>query len=79
VGQSASPGTFAQHPFGWYQQGLVALVEGTQKGFRLLEANAQVVTRSAERLQASADQTGQDIHETLTAAVGRMKDIFGKN
>jgi hypothetical protein len=68
----------APHPFGLYQQGLLALVEGTQQAFKLVEANAQVVTRSAERLQASADRTGQEIHETLTATVGRIREIYGR-
>ncbi len=70
---------FRQNPFAWYQKSLLALVQGTQKAFRLLEANAQVVTRSAEQLQASLDRTAQGIQETLTSSVGRMKEIYGRN
>ncbi|HSE94628.1 MAG TPA: hypothetical protein VLD61_01975 [Methylomirabilota bacterium] len=65
------------NPFAWYQKSLLAMVEGSQKAFRLLEANGQIVTRSAERLQASADRTGQDIQEVLTSSVSRMKEIYG--
>ena len=65
-----------QNPFAWYQKGLLALVEGTQKSFRLVEANAQVVTRTAERVQASAEQAGQEIQETLTTSVNRLKEIY---
>jgi hypothetical protein len=67
-----------QDPLGWYQRGLLTLVEGTQKAFRLVEANAQVVTRTAERVQASAEQTGQEIQETLTASVNRLKEIYAR-
>jgi hypothetical protein len=66
-------------PFTWYQKGLLTTVDGTQRAFRLMEANAQVVTRSAERLQASAERTGKEIQEALTSYVARMKDIYAQN
>jgi hypothetical protein len=66
-------------PFAWYQKGLLTTVDGTQRAFRLMEANAQVVTRSAERLQATAERTGKEIQEALTSYVGRMKDIYARN
>jgi hypothetical protein len=66
------------NPFGWYQKGLLALVEGTQKSFHLVEANAQVVTRTAERVQASAEQAGQEIQESLAASVNRLKEIYAR-
>jgi hypothetical protein len=66
-------------PFTWYQKGLLTSIDGTQKVFRLMEANAQVVTRSAERLQASAERTGKEIQEALTSYVSRMKDIYARN
>ena len=67
-----------QNPFAWYQKGLLTLVEGTQKAFHLVEANAQVVTRTAERVQASAEQTGQEIQETLSSSVNRLKEIYAR-
>jgi hypothetical protein len=67
-----------QNPFAWYQKSLLTLVEGTQRAFHLVEANAQVVTRTAERVQASAEQTGQEIQETLTASVDRLKEIYAR-
>ena len=66
------------NPFAWYQKRLLGLVEGTQKSFHLVEANAQVVTRIAERVQASAEQTGQEIQETLTTSVNRLKEIYAR-
>ena len=67
-----------QNPFAWYQKSLLAVVEGTQKSFRLVEANAQVVTRTAERVQASAEQAGQELQETLSASVNRLKEIYAR-
>jgi hypothetical protein len=67
------------NPFAWYQKSLLTMVEATQKAFHFVEANAQVVTRSAERLQASADQTGREIQEALTTSVGRIKEIYARN
>lgn len=86
--RTAQPGTPIQHPtfeelqsdpFSWYQKGLLVTVDGTQKAFRLLEANAQVVTRSAERLQASAERTGKEIQEALTSYIGRLREIYARN
>jgi uncharacterized protein YndB with AHSA1/START domain len=62
-------------PMDWYQKALVGTVDGAQKFFRLLEGNAQAVTRSAERLRASAEQAGKGIQETFETTVARMKDI----
>jgi len=66
-------------PMQWYQKALVETVDGAQKFFRLLEGNAQAVTRSAERLQASAEQAGKGIQETFEATVTRMKDTYSQN
>jgi hypothetical protein len=66
-------------PFGWYQKGLLTAVDGTQKWFRFLEANAQAVTRSAERLQASTERTGKEIQEALTSYMSRMKELYTRN
>lgn len=63
-------------PVQWYQKTLAEGVDGAQKCFRMMESNAQAVTRSAERLQASAEQVGKGIQETFTAVVTRMKDVY---
>jgi hypothetical protein len=60
-------------PMQWYQQACAETVDGAQRFFRLLEGNAQAMTRSAERLQASAEQAGKGIQETFEATVTRMK------
>jgi len=60
-------------PMAWYQQALAETVDGAQKLFRLLEGSAQAVTRSAERLQTSAEQAGKGIQQVVETTVARMK------
>jgi hypothetical protein len=74
-----TPEELQSDPFSVYQRGLLTAVDGTQKWFRLLEANAQVVTRSAERLQASTERTGKEIQEALTSYMSRMKELYARN
>ena len=66
-------------PMQWYQQAFAETVDGAQRFFRLLEGNAQAMTRSAERLQASAEQAGKGIQQTFEATVTRMKDSCQQN
>ena len=69
----------AKDPMEWYQKALAESVDGAQKLFRRIEGNAQAVARSAERLQASAEQAGKGIQETVEAAVTRTKDTYFQN
>ena len=69
----------SKDPMEWYQKALAGTVDGAQKLFRLLEGNAQAMTRSAERLQASAEQAGKGIQETVETTVARMKDAYTQN
>lgn len=66
-------------PVVWYQKAVAEGVEGTQKWFRMIEGNAHAVTKSAERLQASAEQVGRGIQKTFSEAIDRMKDVYAKN
>jgi hypothetical protein len=63
-------------PLAWYQRALTDSVEHSQKWFRMLEGNAQAVTRTAERLQTSAEQAGKGIQESFSEAVTKMKDVY---
>jgi hypothetical protein len=63
-------------PLAWYQRALTDGVEHTQKWFRILEGNAQAVTRTAERLQTTAEQTGKGIQASFTEAATKMKDVY---
>ena len=47
--------------------------EGYQNAFRLFEGNIQAVTRSAERVQSSAEQAGKGIQEAFSAVAENMK------
>jgi hypothetical protein len=66
-------------PAVWYQKAVAETVEGAQKAFRLLEGQAQAVTRAAERLQSSAEQAGKGIQETVTGVVSKTKDVYAQN
>jgi hypothetical protein len=63
-------------PLAWYQRALTDGVEHSQKWFRILEGNAQAVTRTAERLQTSAEQAGKGIQESFSDVVTKMKDVY---
>lgn len=49
---------------------------GPQAAFRSAEENVQALTRTAERLQASAEQAGKGIQSTLADAVTKTKEIY---
>jgi len=63
-------------PMAWYQRALTDSVENAQKWFRILEGNAQAVTRTAERLSTTAEQTGKGIQESFSEAVTKLKDVY---
>ena len=62
-------------PLSVYQKGVLESVEGAQKAFKILESNAQAMTRSAERLQVSAEQTGKDIQATFAQVASKVKSL----
>ena len=63
-------------PLAWYQRAVTDTVENTQKWFRMLEGNAQAVTRTAERMQTTAEQAGKGMQASFSDAVTRMKDVY---
>ena len=63
-------------PVSWYHRALSETVDNAQKAFRLLEGNAQAVTKSAERLSMTAEQAGKGIQETFSSVVSKMKDVY---
>jgi len=64
-------------PFSVYQKSVLESVEGAQKAFKIFESNAQAMTRSAERLQVSAEQTGKEIQATFAQIAGKIKSLSG--
>jgi hypothetical protein len=63
-------------PLGAYQKGALESVESAQKTFRLFESTGQAVTRSAERLQVSAEHAGQEIQATLAQLAGKVQSLY---
>jgi hypothetical protein len=63
-------------PLGAYQKGALESMESAQKTFQLFEGTAQAVSRSAERLQATAERAGQEIQATFAELAGRVKSLY---
>ena len=63
-------------PLAWYQRTLADGVEQTQKWLRIFEGNAQAMTRTAERLQTTAEQTGKGIQDSFSEAVTKVKEVY---
>ena len=63
-------------PMSWYHRALSDTVDNAQRAFRILEGNAQAVTKSAERLSSTAEQAGKGIQETFSAVVSKMKEVY---
>jgi len=61
---------------GFYQKGVLESAESAQKAFRLVEGTAQAMTRSAERLQSSAEQTGKEIQATFAQLADKAKSLY---
>jgi len=49
--------------------------EGYQRTVKLFEGNIQAVSRSAERVQASAEQAGKGIQEAFATIGEKMKSL----
>jgi len=63
-------------PLAFCQRGMLDSTEGAQRAFELFEDNAQAVTRSAERLQVSAEQAGKEIQVTFAHLSDRVKSLY---
>lgn len=63
-------------PIAFCQRGMLESTEGAQRAFRLFEGNAQAVTRSAERLQVSAEHAGKEIQATFAHLSERAKSLY---
>lgn len=62
-------------PLGFYQKGVLESMESAQRTFKLFEGTAQAVTRSAERLQVTAEQTGKEIQATCAQLAGKIQSL----
>jgi len=61
--------------------GVKTLAEGAygpHAALQTAEENVQALTRTAERLQATAEQTGKGIQATLADAVAKTREIYAR-
>jgi len=65
-------------PLAWYRKGFQTVVDSTQRVAKLVETNAQIVARNAERLQASATASAKEIEQAASGYASRMKDIYSR-
>ncbi len=63
-------------PVSVYQKNVVESVESAQKAFKVFEGNAQAMTRSAERLQVTAEQAAKEIQATFAQLTGKVKSLY---
>ena len=66
----------ARDPVGFYHRAVADSVESAQRAFRAVEGNAQAVSRSAERLQATAEQASTEIQASVTQLAGRLQQLY---
>ncbi len=66
----------ARDPAACYQKMLAEGIADARQAFRRVEDNAQAMARSAERLQATAEQAGKGLHESVAGAVSRMQTLY---
>jgi hypothetical protein len=59
-----------------YQKNMLESVEVTQKAFRLFDGNAQAVTRSAERLQMTAERSAKEIQNAFAQLSGKVRSLY---
>jgi hypothetical protein len=65
-------------PLAWYRKGLQAVADGAQRATSLVETNAQIVARNAERFQASTERAAKEIEGAATVCVNRLKEIYAR-
>lgn len=63
-------------PLAAYQTSVVDGVDGAQQAFKVIEASAAAVTKSAERFQDSAEKAGKGILGTYTTLAGDLKTLY---
>jgi hypothetical protein len=60
-----------QDPFAFYRKGFQATA-------KLVETNAQIVTRNVERFQESTGRAAKEIEQAASGYVSRMKDLYSR-
>jgi hypothetical protein len=63
-------------PLQFYQKGVLESVESAQRTFKLFEGTAQAMSRSAERMQMTAEHTGKEIQAAFTQLAGKVQTLY---
>ena len=66
----------ARNPLTWYYRNLSDTVESTQTAVKLFESAAQAMSRSTERVQASAEQTAKEIQAAFAHVSDEVKALY---
>jgi len=67
---------FRQDPLAWYRKSLLSALSGPQRVLKLLETDAQIVVKSAERFQGSAERSSKEIQDTVSGCVSRLRELY---
>jgi hypothetical protein len=73
------PADVAQDPFKAYRESAAAMSAGPQRLAKFLEGNAEIVTKSAQRFQTSAERSAREIGDAVTAYFDRLGEIYRRN
>jgi hypothetical protein len=68
---------FRKDPSAWYRKSVRSALGGTQRMFKLLETNTEIVSRNAERFQGSAERTTKEIQDVVSTCASRLRDLCG--
>ena len=52
--------------------------KGFQAAAKLVETQAQIVTRNAERLQTSSERTAREIEQAASGYLSQLKDLYSR-
>jgi hypothetical protein len=63
-------------PVAFCQRSMQESTDGAQRALKLFEGNAQAMTRSAERIQVSAEHAGKEIQATFARLSERAKSLY---
>jgi len=67
---------FRHDPLAWYRKILLSALSGPQRVLKLLETDAQIVARSAERFQGSAERSSKEIQDAVSGCVSRLRELY---
>jgi len=67
----------AKDPTAGFRQTALAAGEGPQRLLRFFDDQVQILGQGAQRFQVSAERTGKEIRDAVTAYFNRIGEIYG--